>query len=84
MGVIIRGCFKSFQCSKTGMYEHPFLTFMDYTNEFLLETDASKEVLGAVMYQKQVDGQYHPVTYSSRALMAHEKTTIQPSLSSWC
>ena len=41
------------------------LAFADYTKEFLLETDASKEGLGAVLSQKQVDRQYHPVTYGS-------------------
>ena len=49
------------------------LAFANYTKEFLLETNASKEGLGAVLSQKQVDGQYHWVTYGSRALMAHEK-----------
>ena len=41
----------------------PILAFADYTKEFLLETDASKEGLGAVLSQRQEDGQYHPVTY---------------------
>ena len=56
------------------MYECPILAFADYTNEFLLETDANKEGLGAVLCQKQADGQYHLVAYGSRALMAHEKS----------
>ena len=43
----------------------PVLAFTDYTEEFLLETDASKEGLGVVLSQKQVDGQYHPVAYGS-------------------
>ena len=51
----------------------PVLAFANYTKEFLLETDVSKEGLGAVLYQKHVDGQYHPVTYSSRTLVDHEK-----------
>ena len=51
----------------------PVLAFTDYTNKFLLETNASKEGLGTVLSQKQEDGQYHLVTYGSRALMAHEK-----------
>ena len=51
----------------------PLLAFADYTKEFLLETVASKEGLGAVLSQKQVDQQYHPVTYGSRALTAHKK-----------
>ena len=54
------------------MHEPPVLAFANYTKEFLLETDASKEGLGAVLSQKQVDGQYHPVINGSRAFMAHE------------
>ena len=51
----------------------PILAFANYTKEFLLEIDASKEGLGAVLFQKQADGQYHPAAYGSRTLMAHEK-----------
>ena len=53
------------------------LAFANYTKEFLLETNASKEGIGAVLSQKQADGQYHPVTYGSQALTAYQK-------SSWC
>ena len=53
----------------------PVLAFTDYTKEFLLETNAHKEELGTVLSQKQVDGQYHPITYGSQALMAHEKNS---------
>ena len=51
----------------------PILAFADYTKDFLLKRDASKEGLGAVLSQKQADGHYHPVAYSSWALTAHEK-----------
>ena len=51
----------------------PVLAFADYTKDFLLETDTSKEGLGAVLSQKQADGWYHPVAYGSQALTAHEK-----------
>ena len=51
----------------------PVLAFTNYTKDFLLETDASKEELGAVLSQKQADGQFHPVAYGSWALTAHEK-----------
>ena len=51
----------------------PILTFADYTKDFLLKTDASKEGLGAVLSQKKVDGHYHLVTYGSWAITAHEK-----------
>ena len=46
----------------------PVLVFPDFEKPFLLETDASKEGLGAVLSQKQSDGQYHPITFGSRSL----------------
>ena len=49
------------------------LVFADYTKPFLLETGASKDGLGAVLSQKQADGQYHPIAYGSKALTPHEK-----------
>ena len=51
----------------------PILAFANYTKDFLLETDASKEGLGAVLSQKQADRHYHPVAHGSPALTAHEK-----------
>ena len=51
----------------------PILAFVDYNKPFLLETDASKEGLGAVLSQKQEDGWYHCVAYGSRALTPHKK-----------
>ena len=41
--------------------------------DFLLETDASEEELGAVFSQKQADRWFHLVAYGSQALTAHEK-----------
>ena len=46
----------------------PVLAFADLKKPFLLETDASKYGLGAVLQQVQEDGRYHPVAYTSRAL----------------
>ena len=51
----------------------PILVFPDFNKPFLLETDASKEGLGAVLSQKQSDGCYHPVTFGSRSLTPSEK-----------
>ena len=51
----------------------PVLAFADYTKDFLLNTDTSKEGLGVVLSQKQTDRQYHLVAYGSQALTAYEK-----------
>ena len=48
------------------------LDFADFNKPFLLETDASKLGLGAVLSQKQADGQYHLVAYASCSLTTHE------------
>ena len=64
---------KAFKVLKQACMTAPVLAFADYTKPFLLETDASKDRLGAVLSQKQVDTQYHPVAYGSRALTPHDK-----------
>ena len=64
---------KAFETLKQTCITAPVLAFADYTKSFLLEMDASKDGLGAVLSQKQVDGWYHPVTYGSRAFMPHLK-----------
>ena len=55
----------AFDALKQVCMSAPVLAFADYTKEFPLETNASKEGLGAVLSQTQADGWYHPVTYGS-------------------
>ena len=50
----------------------PVLAFADLKKPFLLETDAIKYGLGAVLQQLQEDGKYHPVAYASCALHRSE------------
>ena len=64
---------EAFEALKQACMNSPVLAFADYTKDFLLETDASKEGLGAVLSQKQEDRQFHPVAYGSWALTTHEK-----------
>ena len=64
---------KAFEMLKQACMNSPVLAFADSSKEFLLETDASKEGLGAVLSQKKDNGWFHPVAYGSRALTMHEK-----------
>ena len=58
---------------KKACLEVPVLNFADFNKPFLLETDASKLGLGAVLSQKQTDGCYHPVAYASQSVITHER-----------
>ena len=48
------------------------LAFADFEKEFQLETDASSEGLGAVLSQKQPDGNWHPIAFGSCELKGGE------------
>ena len=64
---------EAFWALKQACMNIPMLAFANYTKDFLLEMDTSMEGLGAVLSQKQEDGWFHPVAYSSWALTTHEK-----------
>ena len=59
---------KAFNCLQA-----PILAFLDFNKPFLLETDASRRGLGAVLSQKQADGQYHPIAYASHVMNETEQ-----------
>ena len=63
--LLLEDALEAFDALKQVCMSAPVLAFADYTKDFLLETDASKEELEAVLSQKQADWQYHPVTYGS-------------------
>ena len=56
---------EAFDCLKAACLQAPILAFPDFDKPFLLEMDASGKGLGAVLSQKQADGQYHPIAYAS-------------------
>ena len=63
---------EAFETLKKACLKAPMLAFANFDKPFLLETDASKIGLGAVLSQKQTDSQYHPVAYASQSLTIHE------------
>ena len=62
----------AFHKLKKAVMSAPVLAYPDPNKEYLLKTNASKLGLGAVLSQKQFDGRYHPVAFSSRALHGAE------------
>ena len=56
---------EAFDHLKAACLQAPILAFPDFDKPFLLETDTSGNGLGAVLSQKQADGQYHPIAYAS-------------------
>ena len=53
---LLEDALKAFDALKQACMSAPVLACADYTKEFLLETDASKEGLGTVLSLKQADG----------------------------
>ena len=64
---------EAFDCLKAACLQAPILAFPDFDKPFLLEMDASGKGLGAVLSQKQADGWYHPITYSSHVMNETEQ-----------
>ena len=56
---------KAFEELKMKCMTVPVLVFTDFKKPFRLETDASKEGLGAILLQELDDGQYHPVAFAN-------------------
>ena len=59
---------EAFDHLKAACLQAPILAFLDFNKPFLLETGASGIGLGAVLSQKQADGQYHPIAYASHVM----------------
>ena len=62
----------AFHKLKKAVMSAPVLAYPDPSKEYLLEMDASKLGLGAMLSQKQYDGRYHPVAFRSRVLHGAE------------
>ena len=65
-------CDNAFQILKDHLTSAPLLGHPDFTEPFIVETDASLQGLGAVLSQKQ-EGRTVVLAYASRGLRPHEK-----------
>ena len=63
---------KAFEELKMRCMMAPVLAFADFKKSFRLETDASKEGLGAILLQESDDRQFHQVAYASQELKVGE------------
>ena len=55
-------CQDSFNCLKNKLIEGPVLAYPDFRKDYVLETDTSKQGLGAILSQVHNDGKCHPVS----------------------
>ena len=63
---------RSFQDLKHALTTAPVLSFPDFTEPFLICTDASSLGLGAVLMQQDIRGKNHVIAYASRVLTPAE------------
>ena len=66
-------CENSFNSLKTQLTSAPILTLPNWSQPFILDTDASDTGIGAVLSQLQEDGSECVVAYASRVLSKQER-----------
>ena len=62
----------AFETLKDKLLTPPVLAYPDFTKDFVIETDASKQGLGAILSQRQEDNKLHPMAYTSRSVSVAE------------
>ena len=67
-------CQEGFDALKHALTTAPVLAYPDYTQPFILETDASLKGLGAVLSQKGKDGEVRVIAYASRSLRPSKRS----------
>ena len=63
----------AFQDLKAAMQNTPVLRPPHWEDEFVLQVDASNRGLGAILSQKDQEGDEHPIAYASRKLHRREQ-----------
>ena len=65
-------CDEAFQTLKDKMTKTPILAYPDFEKEFILDTDASFDTIGAVLAQKDAYGRERVIAYGSHKMNKHE------------
>ncbi|XP_071954132.1 uncharacterized protein [Antedon mediterranea] len=65
-------CDKAFTDLKSQLIAHPILRAPNFDKPFLLQTDASKTGIGAVLSQLDNDYNEHPIVYPSKRMLPNE------------
>jgi len=63
---------RAFSILKEELCKEPILAYPDFSQEFILTTDASAVALGGILSQMK-DGKEHPVSYTSRTFNKAER-----------
>ena len=63
----------AFNTLKEKLTTPPVLSFPNFDDQFIVETDASNVSVGAVLSQKKEDGKVHPIQYASRTMTKQER-----------
>ena len=61
-------CEQAFRELKERLTTSPVFAYPNFSRDFVLETDASVQGIGAVLSQRQDDQRLHPIAYASRDL----------------
>ena len=67
-------CQEGFDALKCALTTAPVLAYPDYTQPFILATDATLKCLGAVLSQKGKYGEVRVIAYASRSLQPSERS----------
>jgi transposase InsO family protein len=66
-------CEIAFQDMKKALISAPILSFPDFNKQFILDTDASFDNIGAVLSQIDDSGREQVIAYGSHTMSAHER-----------
>jgi len=61
---------------KSRLQNPPLLIHPDFSKQFILQTDASVDGIGAALSQLGPDNKEHPIAYASRSLKSAERITV--------